>query len=791
MSKTNLNKITVRELLGKIGTVVKPEQLENIVKHRGAFLELLAESKIKLENIDIYDFLIQNSCEVNKEKLIYYSYLNLKKYINYLKVESKGKLASLGVLELEAAQKYYKNCEEFLKDAKFEIPIIEKDSNGITHIKEIKTSDELIHNKKRKDEELKQNNLNRLKEIEEDIDVDELLTIGSLDDYEEFIALYKHNGPDFKFVVLNNFERKLEMFLNEKITDDVVPSKDEVNKFKFSTILNESKNIINEFPDKIDIDKLLLISAYRAKKMIEENCSDSEVFFLTEIMQVAYKHIENTKCKINGEIQVNVDDDIQSVDYSFKKLEQDISQIADGKYYSNYKIIETKKSILNGEIDFNSGITKELLNLVNLNAREKNELINLNPDNFQYLAILDYLSKDEIKDILKENAERIKLDTLFTDFMYNNGTINKEDIINLYMKNNISFSAIVNIDVIDEIKNQITEEDLIKYYFEMKEDNEKTINFDRYALIFKEFKLKGKNPEEVKQISNRIMEELYKRDSEYETDLKKLYKENIFPIDSLVEWNGEETVYELIKDNILKPKDAKDLFLKGELDLEKAYNTLKKSSLSDTEKMNFIMSSFDGNGNNDKEIAMQNEARMYLMQSLNISRQISNSELNSGTLRKNNTGSGAKANRYVTNPVYRWQLMSSIDENYTSEVYCDGYVKFYLPNVKNGTVVLEKLYRRTKDGVVINYGSATYFLSEEDYINHRHEFEEDNKINTTNLLNLTKKSKESYKKSHAGSWGAKMVKELGVSMQNGYDEEKVKKIDEIAKKVDESKELMK
>ena len=158
----------------------------------------------------------------------------------------------------------------------------------------------------------------------------------------------------------------------------------------------------------------------------------------------------------------------------------------------------------------------------------------------------------------------------------------------------------------------------MNYYVNREEDSEKERDFERYALLFRELHIKEKSSEEQLQIADEIMEELYKTESDYEVDLKNLYKDSLLPIQTLIDWNGEQMIYDLIKNHSLKPKDARELLMTGTLNLDKTYQALVVSNLSDEEKLNFIFSSFNGAGENIEEIKRQNEARMYLIQAIHV-----------------------------------------------------------------------------------------------------------------------------------------------------------------------------
>lgn len=792
MSKPNLNKMTIIDIINKIGVFITPEQLQSIVKYRAEFLHSMEDSNVNMKNINVENFLINNSNNINKEKLVYFTTTSLLTQMKDLELKLHQNRNSLDIMYFETLQGNLKNCKELLENAKFEIPILRQDDNGIYVIDKIKTSDELLHNKVKKDDLLKEKNLNRLHEIENDLELKAFISIGSLDDFEEFTALYKPNGSDFKFVILHNTTRKVDQFVEENVLKNNIPSANEINEYKFSEFMSEINKIIYQFPEKIDIDKFLLVSAYRAKKLIEINDNKNEKYFLTEIMKVASRHIEDKKSKISGLIRIEDDKYSRKIEYSAKKLNDDMSKIANGIYFPDDVISQTKKSILTGEIEIgnNVAVSEELIKLLKLSGKEKRELINLKSENFQYLVMLNALSVDEVKDIINEGKEEIKLDALFTDFMYHNKMIDKNDMIQLYMKNNINFHNFINLNELTEIKYQITVEELMQYYFEMKENNNDAKKFYRYSLIFRELKLKDKTTEEIDFISNQMMEELYKRDSEYDEDLKALYKESLLPIRTLIDWNGDEMIYDLMRENLLKQHDAKTLLLNGKLDITKISNILNESDLSDGEKVNFIFGSFNGSGKNEEENKILANARIELMQSLNgrIGQVVEKAQTHGTRVKGNGTSS---YNKYIVDPQLRWQFLSSLDETCdSSRMYSRTTSVFILPNVNNGIVIIEKLFKNTSDGTIYNYGDATFVMKSEDFYDNEEEIIQNHKVVKGVLTDMTEEGKAK-RIVHGPSWGKNIAEYANVSLENGYSQDKIEQIDELIERIRVERDLIK
>ena len=537
----------------------------------------------------------------------------------------------------------------------------------------------------------------------------------------------------------------------------------------------------------------MLLSACRAKKVLE-NYSNTITLLenknCAEVMEYVSQKVD-PKLSINAKVFMLYEEQKQYMKYSTKELKEDLKRIAtsmDGRkaYFGNQQVLEMKKAVLTGEQSLNDVVQAGAFPLLKFSAKEKQELMKQEAYNFELLVAFDALTSEEIKEAL-EILEGYKVESI--DYLYDEKLIDQSDLIKMYMKNQMDLGRVLQCHELYHLEEEVNVEELMRYFGQRREDESRLKDFERYALLFREIKLKGQEPEVQSQISDKIVEKIYETEGEYAEDFKKLYQSDLLPIRTLMDWNGEEIVYDLIANQQLKPRDAKDLLMTKELNLEKVYKFLKNSHMSEEEKMNFIFSSFDGTGENEEEIRAQNEARMYLIQAVRISKDIVCGEKTGSGKERRNVAEGVKRNQYVTDPVYRWQLFSQMDSNCTSKAYLDGTVVFTLPNVKNGIVVIEKMYKATQEGTKINYGSATYVMSEEEFLNHKSEIEQDKKINRKVLIQLMEEGKAD-KVIHSESWGKGLKKNLGFSVESGYSEEKMAKIDELVERIERARELV-
>jgi len=655
-----------------------------------------------------------------------------------------------------------------LKKSKVEVPLI-KEKNGIQEIEKFQTINDFLGKQIStvREDKLKAKNEKILDEIDEKIGLRNIVNYLDLKDYSEFICYYPGNGISFMNVALHNVGT---IIIHNKKTDD---------KAAYNEALkNEQIKFLKKFPEKFDMEKLLLIAAYRTKLYLEPNDKFSNYNLLIKIMQSANEIIKNEELKIVGNISKDDSDAKYHVMYTARELSKDVSRIIDGLYFPAYKLKLLKQKVMTEGLDVTILENKELFDLFEFTNTEKERLVEANPSNLQTLFTFEAVNNAQIRRMLYRIRD-FKFDYSFLQDIYKLGTIKKEDFVSLYMRSNINLTDISDFDEKYDLTENINAAQLMNYYFEMKQDSEKAKDYDRYLLLFKKIALKDK--EKQSDISEKIMEELYKTDRDYSEDLVNLYTDGVLPIMSLIEWNGEEMIYKLINKNSLKPQDAKELLLSGILDVEKTYQTLKKSNLSSSEKMNFIYTSFNGLAENETEADIQNKVCERLVQVIDVSNNIEKSEFSHG--RQIHLKSILKRNRYISDPRYRWQLFAQLDENYTSEVYADGTTIFTYPDLNNGMVIIEKMLKNTQFGVRPDYCVATYMMDLETFYSHKSEIVEKQSISRKVLIRMNQNN-ENQKLVHSESWGEKLKQSIGVSIEN------TEKIDELIKRIDASRTLI-
>ena len=782
MKKRDVNQMSMREIINKFEIGVGGNNIFGII---GNIDEFFARGYELFQDVKVSDFLLQNEDIIDKEKLLFYDFLTLQQKVEYY--EKHRNNSQFDQAMYEEKLKKLNECYDLLKDSKVELPDLFIREDGKMMVEKLQSFHEIVKGKTPKEMELKQKNLQILNEMKEQKIAEIMLLLINESDLSQYVCQYRGNGEIFKYII----RQRIEQDLSEE--EMVVKSTEDKIKKAHEEIISTMTELIEKFPEKFKMDHVLLLAAYRAKQMLEKEKGIKEDQNshkeCVKIMQFAKEHIENPNTKILGPVYENHLQKSVDVDYKFKNLQGDVSRIVDGSYFSKEDLIQIRQKLFSGEVELGAS-NRELIELLHLTKEEKSELVKVNPNNFESFVMAGMLDKAEVKNMLENMEEGIELSNRVIDCLCCDDLLENRDFVDMYMRKQINLKQVCRLDDFYHLQSEITVDELMQYYENREQVEEQEIDFEKYALLFREIRQKNSEEEEKQQIAEQIMEKLYETERDYEADLKNLYGANLLPIRTLIDWNGEKMIYDLIEDASIKPKDAKELLMTGELDVTRAYQALKDSDLSDAEKLNFIFSSFDGVGSTPEEIKAQNEARMYLIQAMNISKDfVDYSETKTYRVARQKGETKQKWNRYVSDPVYRWQLFSQIDKDCDSKPFADGSVVFTLPNVGNGTVVVEKLFKSTQKGTQINYGSATYCMNEEEYLNRKDEVEREGKINRKALVQMHKDEKAS-RAVHSKAWGKDLKKILGISAENGYSEEKIAEIDGLMEQIENSKELV-
>lgn len=505
-----------------------------------------------------------------------------------------------------------------------------------------------------------------------------------------------------------------------------------------SVFVDEIISTLKANIEEVDLDKLLLSAARNYINMLENApLKEKENEMIKNRLQVIRTHIRRLGTKVPTYEE--------GIVYSIKTLEQDLTRFIPStkgcRYMSTKDCEGIKSALIEGEILLNE-LTVSIYEALNLKVAEISKILRRNPEN--YIFFLRQGKVIDSKDLTLRNiiaSKKCSRDLL--ELLCENTDITAEEISHLF---DIGILSIGDLKAVrDKVGTIITDEQLFSRYKQYKSDiskheeaEETKMQLERYALAYRSTELAGKTTEETEERGEEFVTNV---GEEIEPiDLVTLYGLDIIPLKVAVDWGGEDIIEKLLRKETLKPSDAKYLRTQGLLD-EKVIERLFRNSvnMSYSYQVSLVCAIFDG------ETVEEENIRQRLAQYYNIENAISNSQ------KKNSSGKRKKL-RASTNmeepetrikmrdPGAKYNALTDLDEDTRiEEGIVDGHIIFHYPNIEDGVVLIEKLHKiklNSETGLIeikADNESATYVMSEEEFIKMKPQLIKDGKVDRTEL----------------------------------------------------------
>lgn len=700
-------------------------------------------------------YIKQNERFIDKPGFIFLNYLYLTEEIKY-----EDRSINKNIREKEYK---IKKIREYLEQ---EPTIIIRSDYDKLNMVLYDSRDYVPTKKERPHAEEKEEALKQLEEISKEISLKTLLFLQYMTDVENIYGKF----PEIGIMIRSNAISSTYFKDNKKIEEvhKYLSGEKEANDRPYSDFIPEFLKGIVENAEYIDIDKMLLMSAYRAKNALDEKISsDEDNELATEILKKCYKLIRNERTQIKGEIEFS-DEANRVIKYTYKDLGNDLEKrIINGKYYGNVTVEKIKEKLLSGDITVAEIENKKILELVGLKSKEKNELMERSVENAIDLYNCGIITAEQ----LKRNMLSRKLTAANITEVIENNILSHEDIINSYINGNLELEETLKLK--DVIKENIGIDKMVKTYreIELTENEEERKKLEKYISLFREVVVNEATPEERETIGDEIVLELGEKMTEKE--ITDLYRRNLIPIKTLEEWNGDIVVSKMFSQGLLKPTDAREFVDTGKIDIKTIKKDILSRNLSDEEKMALIFSLFDGE--NEEEI------REELLQTLRISDDENNYQKNVNNVRTRGTGTSSNKKRIINimDPCYKLNLLKKLDKDYIYTLTSDGHMILELPKLNQ--VIIEKMFTRNGNSVEVAVGAATYVL-DIDAFHSSNIIQSNNKIDRSKL-NEMRKEETATRYYHSKNWGSTIKNAFNIETSEMYTEQDKKEIDSIIDRI--------
>ena len=562
---------------------------------------------------------------------------------------------------------------------------------------------------------------------------------------KEYLELYKRGRQE------DDQERVVIEFSQENAERDVNQILREYLKTNFHLVDQETL-LLNAAA------KLMLgIRLIQGEKICNVSIRDVAKSEETEKIQASIILLERIsrelkKNKYSRDVVYNVkDENGQKIITTDKQgIDDFLEKCTDTKYLSDEYIEKLHE-------DLSKGIIPEDIEELRIAGVDVSDVINV-MDNYE-----ENQRKKE-KEHLLETAKEL------TNYLKQNGKIDSEHIIKLYMDGNVSLNLLIAVDISD-LSKEYFEDKLLEVFGEnVFINNEETNNrIKKYGNLYSMLREKG----QIDTTTDQIVEKLSEVFGEEFIPgiIDDLYKMKIANMQDGLQWLGGEFLTELYKQENLRPVEIRRLYNEGTINFEDLTSMVKLLN-DNTEQFMVISSLFPE--------AESIETRQELFKEcLDLGDSLK--EDDKGTKRKKGEKIESEYNQYITDPGERFKVVQLLDKEYSLKMTSDGHAIMHLPS--RGKVFIEKML--DKDGNPY-YGAATYIVDKEYFEKNEDMIVIEDKIKRSKLSqNSESKSIERVIHSPTG-WG-KGIKRIFEINEETRTPEELQEIEDAIKSVEESR----
>lgn len=585
----------------------------------------------------------------------------------------------------------------------------------------------------------KSKNAERIKAIEEDIDLEELFDYSSPRDMLECFGkspilnryVYRIGFVKTMSLAYPLTRRKQLMLLDgadDKISKIYNEHREEINNLGIRKEIYEDIPVyLKKFPDEFDLNGILIIAAYRAYNYLEGvNLTEEERKKYARILQVATKHI-NSRSVVLEDLH-NREKDTKKDSFSYHDMVRACERISSEGEYVSKRQEESMKSEMLSKSGSLEKMNPEIVRMIHLSMEDYKNIISNDSEALKYFVENGLISERNLEEIVR--TTNLTQDQFA--MLVENGSVNEKMVQQYFEKQgNIQDNLFT---IVDE-KNLLSDLDKLQYYLEgkisvdvlLKMSDEKKSSFsellsterfaelyrnpdqkdkyDRYVNVFRAMILAEKTKEERYEIGEKIIEAI---DIDIENeDLVRLYQEHLISLTSVESWGGSPLITEMMRNAMLRPADVNDICRSG--DYSAVIDIMKDKKIPRKDKLAIFYTTFA-----DADDELTEEERFYkkmaqreCLKHIRFSEESIKNPVKSGERTRIKSEGTKKSKEYVFEPLNRWTLIRALDSEYSYEILDQGMMIFKLPNVNSGVVILEKMFKREEP----DYGRATKFIN--------------------------------------------------------------------------------
>lgn len=576
--------------------------------------------------------------------------------------------------------------------------------------------------------------LRRMKAIDDVINIDNMLSIQSLEDIERYCLV-----------------PKLANAMKENIITTLL---EQYKKRNHQTENKTAKEIMDS-----DNGRIAILAIFRG-----ELCSKAEYLDLDEFLRVSID-IAQKMLESKDKLDVREIPKLESIIHLGGKLIEENRREED---ITNFVLIQRlREQLFDGKMQLSEVTDIQKIRDMQLNEEEKIFFCMKSASNVIFLLENELIDPDKGKKYLTvgrltdEEAKKVH-------DLKRSGILTAKDLINIYLNGSISLKKILEMQ--DDFIEELSEKQLIENIRLL--DNHKISHIipRRYITLYKAVIMEKLPPEEKDKKENEILTKLGKKPETRE--IIALYKNGILSLRNVIRYTGEQIINVLLTNGALKPKDLNELMGTGRISQRDVEAVIKGNTLTNEEKFLMIISAFNRES--------QTELRNRLYSRIDVEAELE------PTCKMNLDFSKTDIKEtFYFDPGYRLQLLLSMDSESSFILSKEGYAIIKLPS--HNKVIVERMFQHRNKKIENASGEQTYIFNEHEYKN-ANLLMPSWKINRTKL-NLAKKLKKCDIYYHSASWGDKIADAFDARDKDSQTEEHIAEVNRIIKKIQITREL--
>lgn len=370
-----------------------------------------------------------------------------------------------------------------------------------------------------------------------------------------------------------------------------------IDNISFEGLLPDVKEALREYCAYIDIDKLLLISAYRFQEGLENGYIPLKAQSgAKEILKGILDNL-SFNAKLDCELQDKKDEnyEMEQIQYSIQDIQKCIGRFSKTRYIKSQEIEEYKRQVQSQKMNL-SEIETGCVEVIFSN-QELEELSRLNEANFIYVSEKCDWQSGKVMEQLQQRGE---CSASLLQILLNAGKLESNQIILLYENGVVALESLVSMKEKLVSSEETVFQKMDDYYRKVQEEpeNEEIKNtYNKYVRLYQEFFANGA-PEEREKNSNQLMERIVENyeDEEYVQATEEYYQNGLLTLNTIAEWNNEDIITDLYRADLITLEDIQELVKSQKISVEYLNNIyasfIYRDDIDYHERLRYIQSGF-------------------------------------------------------------------------------------------------------------------------------------------------------------------------------------------------------